>query len=112
MRSTISSKPFSAPRTFSLKRIALSSIYRLEHRLMRERWHHLLGEAPQRLNPAGGVKKQIFRTDVPERLELGDDFVGQTVQCACFGGLVCIRVGHDARFVLAVRTLREPVYAL
>src|SRR6266851_3838795 len=96
MMSTVSSKPFSASRNPSLER-ALSSIYRLEHRLMRERRHHLLGEAPQRLNPAGGVKKQIFRTDVLERLELGDDLVGRTVEGARFGGLVCIRVGHDAR---------------
>src|SRR6266851_517066 len=111
MMSTISSKPFSASRNPSLER-ALSSIDRLERRLMRERRHHLLGEAPQRLNTAGGVKKQIFRTDVLERLEPGDDFVGRAVEGACFGGLVSVRVGHDARLVLAVRTLREPVYAL
>jgi len=30
---------------------------------MQKRRHHLLGEAAQRLNPAGSVEKQIFRTD-------------------------------------------------
>ncbi len=34
-----------------------SSIYRLERRC--QRFHHLLGEAAQRLNPAGTVEKQI-----------------------------------------------------
>src|SRR5260370_40489177 len=79
---------------------------------MRERRHHLLGEAAQRLTPASSVEKQISRAQVLERLKLRDDFVGRTVESACFGGLVRVRVGHDARPVLAVRTLREPVYAL
>src|SRR5881296_3831083 len=76
-----------------------------------ERRHDLLREAAQRLDPTRAVEQDVFGTEVAQRLELDGDLVRRAVERARFGGLERIRVGHDGRLVLSVRTLREVVDA-